>query len=70
MGGLIIRKAVFPMTILKNGTLVTPNGLFRGDLAMEDGKIARIAAHIPAGSGDTAVASCFPALLTDTPIWI
>lgn len=43
------------MTILKNGTLVTPNGLFRGDLAMEDGKIARIAAHIPAGSGDTAV---------------
>ena len=34
------------MTILQNGTLVTPSGLVRADLLMDEGKIAQIAPRI------------------------
>ena len=34
------------MRILANGTLVTPEGLRHGDVALDGDKIARIAAHI------------------------
>ena len=32
--------------ILANGTLVTPDGLRRGDLALEGEKIVALAAHV------------------------
>ena len=38
--------------ILANGTLVTPEGLRRADLALEGGRIAEIAAHIAPGLTD------------------
>ena len=41
------------MIIIKNGALVTPQGLRRADLAMEGDKIVRIAAAIEPGEGDT-----------------
>ena len=41
------------MIIIKNGALVTPQGLRRADLAMDGDKIARIAAAIEPGEGDT-----------------
>ena len=43
------------MTILKNGTLVTPEGLKKADLAMEGDKIARIGEGLAAAAGDTVV---------------
>ena len=43
------------MTILKNGTLVTPEGLKKADLAMEGDKIAKIGENLTAGAGDTVV---------------
>ena len=36
------------MTIVQNGTLVTPGGMLQADLAMEDGKITAIAPGLPA----------------------
>lgn len=41
------------MIIIKNGALVTPEGLRRADLAMEGDKIVRIAAAIEPGEDDT-----------------
>ena len=41
------------MIIIKNGALVTPQGLRRADLAMDGDKIVRIAAAIEPGEGDT-----------------
>lgn len=41
------------MIIIKNGALVTPQGLRRADLAMEGDKIVRIAAAIEPGECDT-----------------
>ena len=41
------------MIIIKNGALVTPQGLRRTDLAMEGDKIVRIAAAIEPAEGDT-----------------
>lgn len=43
------------MTILKNGTLVTPDGLKKADLAMEGEKISKIGENLPAADGDTVV---------------
>lgn len=40
------------MRILANGTLVTPEGMRHGDLALDGDKIARIAAHIEPSEGD------------------
>ena len=40
------------MTILKNGTLVTPEGLKKADLAMNGDKICAIGENLPA-AGDT-----------------
>lgn len=40
------------MRILAGGTLVTPEGLRRGDLALDGGRIAGLAAHIEPGPGD------------------
>ena len=39
------------MTIVQNGTLVTPGGMLQADLAMEDGKITAIAPGLPAQGG-------------------
>ena len=39
------------MIIIKNGALVTPQGLRRADLAMEGDKIVRIATAIEPGEG-------------------
>ena len=54
------------MIIIKNGALVTPQGLRRADLAMEGDKIVRIAAAIEPGADDTVedAAGCwvFPRL--------
>ncbi len=54
------------MIIIKNGALVTPQGLRRADLAMDGDKIVRIAAAIEPGAGDTVedAAGCwvFPGL--------
>ena len=36
------------MTIVQNGTLVTPGGMMQADLDMEDGKITAIAPGLPA----------------------
>ena len=44
------------MIIIKNGALVTPQGLRRADLAMEGDKIVRIAAAIEPAEGDTVEA--------------
>lgn len=41
------------MIIIKNGALVTPQGLRRADLAMEGDKIVRIAVAIEPGEDDT-----------------
>ena len=41
------------MTILKNGTLVTPEGLKKADLAMEGEKIVKIGEGLTAGANDT-----------------
>ena len=41
------------MIIIKNGALVTPQGLRRADLAMEGDKIVRIVAAIEPGADDT-----------------
>ena len=38
--------------ILANGTLVTPDGLRRGDLALEGEKIVALAAHVDPEPGD------------------
>ena len=40
------------MRIPAGGTLVTPEGLRRGDLALDGGRIAGLAAHIEPGPGD------------------
>ena len=40
------------MKILQNGILITPMGSIKGDLAMEDGRIVKMAEHIPAGVED------------------
>ena len=47
--------------ILANGTLVTPEGLRRADLALEGEKIAEIAAHIEPGLTDVVedVSGCW-----------
>ena len=34
--------------IIKNGTVVTPSGMFRADVGVQDGKIVEIAASISA----------------------
>ena len=53
------------MIIIKNGALVTPQGLRRADLAMEGDKIVRIAAAIERAptipSRTPRAAGCFPA---------
>ena len=41
------------MIIIKGGALVCPEGLRRGDIALDGGKIARIAASIEPGADDT-----------------
>ncbi|MDM8301650.1 dihydropyrimidinase [Collinsella tanakaei] len=41
------------MIIIKNGALVTPEGLRRGDIALDGDKIAAIEAHIEPAAGDT-----------------
>ena len=43
------------MTILKNGTLVTPEGLKAADLAMTGDKITAIGENLPVAEGDTVV---------------
>ena len=43
------------MKILANGTLVTPEGARRGDVALDGGKIARLADHIEPAEGDEVV---------------
>ncbi len=43
------------MKILKNGTLVTPTGLCKADLSMDNGKIISIEENIPAKDGDVTV---------------
>ena len=40
------------MTIIKNGMLVLEEGVVKGDLAFEEGKITRAGGQIPAGEGD------------------
>lgn len=40
------------MTIIQHGTLVLPDGLMQGDIALENGVITRIAPAIEAGAGD------------------
>ena len=40
------------MKILANGTLVTPEGLIHGDVALDGKKIARVAQHIEPAAGD------------------
>ena len=40
------------MTIIQHGTLVLPDGLMQGDLALENGVIPRVAPAIEAGAGD------------------
>ena len=49
------------MIIIKGGTLVCPDGLRVGDVALEGDKIVRIAASIEAGDGDEVadVAGCW-----------
>ena len=34
--------------IIKNGTVVTPSGMYKADVGVQDGKIVEIAASIPA----------------------
>ena len=41
------------MIIIKGGALVCPDGLRRGDIALDGGTIAHIAAHIEPAPGDT-----------------
>ena len=43
------------MKILANGTLVTPEGARKGDVALDGGKIARLADHIEPAEGDEVV---------------
>ncbi|MBQ7801080.1 MAG: dihydropyrimidinase [Oscillospiraceae bacterium] len=43
------------MTILKNGTLVTPEGMKKADLAMDGDKIVKIGENLTAGAGDTVM---------------
>ena len=43
------------LTILKNGTLVTPAGLKKADLAMDGDKISAIGENLSPAAGDTAV---------------
>ena len=43
------------MTILKNGTLVTPEGLLNADLAMEGDKITAIGQDLPVSAADQVV---------------
>ena len=43
------------MTILKNGTLVTPEGLLNADLAMEGDKITAIGKDLPVSAADKVV---------------
>ena len=43
------------MTILKNGTLVTPEGLLNADLAMDGNKITAIGPNLPVASCDTVM---------------
>ena len=43
------------VTILRGGWLVTPQGAFPGDLAIENAKIARIAPKIEANSDDSVI---------------
>lgn len=68
------------MIIIKNGALVTPQGLRRADLAMEGDKIVRIVAAIEPGADDTVedAAGCwvFPGFIdghthsSAGPAWI
>ena len=57
------------MIIIKNGALVTPQGLRRADLAMEGDKIVRIAAAIEPGEDDTVqdATDCWVCLLYTSP---
>ena len=62
------------MIIIKNGALVTPQGLRRADLAMDGDKIVRIAAAIEPAEGDTVedAAGCwvFPGFIAvRRPSW-
>lgn len=41
------------MIIIANGALVTPEGLRRGDIALDGGRIVEVAARIEPGSSDT-----------------
>lgn len=41
------------LIIIQNGQLVSPQGLTKADLAIEDGRIAAIAEHIEPGENDT-----------------
>ena len=43
------------MKILANGTLVTPEGARKGDVALDGGKIARLADRIEPAEGDEVV---------------
>lgn len=43
------------MKIIKGGVLVTPDGSFLGDIAVENGKIARVAPGIAPESGDEVI---------------
>ena len=51
--------------ILRGGTIVTPEGLSRADLAIEDGKIQAIGAELPGGAAeiDAAGLHVFPAVI-------
>ena len=48
------------MVIIQNGTLVCPEGLRHGDVALEGDKVARIAVHLEPAEGDEVydVAGC------------
>ena len=43
--------------IIKNGTVVTPSGMFRADVGVQDGKIVEIAASISAEAKEVADAA-------------
>ncbi|MDR2181030.1 MAG: dihydroorotase [Synergistaceae bacterium] len=42
MDNALIEKAIFGKILIENGTLVTPEGLQKGNLLIEDGKIAAV----------------------------
>lgn len=54
-----------PNTIVRGGTLITPEGRVRADVRVEDGRIVEIAPDLSGGSGEVDAAGChiFPGLI-------